>query len=117
RFSYAPENATRGPVDNAKSVQDLAVSLPFEAPKKSIHQIRINGFFSFGENPQASFIRNNFSMSDDVSLVLSKHDLHFGGVIEKSKVLLQNQFFQPAEFSFPSIAAFMAGKLGDYSGN
>jgi hypothetical protein len=93
------------------------VALPFEAPKKSIQQIRVNGFFSFGDNPQASFIRNNFSTSDDVSLVLSKHDLHFGGVIEKSKVLLQNQFFQPAEFSFPSIAAFMAGKLGDYSGN
>jgi len=116
RFSYAPENATRGPASNAQSVQDLGVALPFEAPQKSIQQIRVNGFFSFGDNPQASFIRNNFSSSDDLSWVVGKHDLHFGGVIERSKVVLDNQFFQPAEFSFPSIAAFMASKLGDYSG-
>ena len=117
RFSYAPENATRGPASNAQSVQDLGAGLPFEAPKKSIQQIRVNGFFSFGDNPQASFIRNNFSWSDDVSWVVSKHDLHFGGVIERSKVLLNNQFFQPAEFSFDSIASFLSGKLSDYSGN
>src|SRR5262249_39575377 len=30
---------------------------------------------------------------------------------------LNNQFFQPAEFSFSSIANFMAGILSDYSGN
>lgn len=117
RFSYAPENATRGPASNAQSVQDLGVALPFEAPQKSIQQIRVNGFFSFGDNPQASFIRNNFTWGDDISLVRNKHDLHFGGVLERSKVILNNQFFQPAEFSFPSITAFLAGKLGDYSGN
>jgi hypothetical protein len=117
RFSYAPENATRGPADNAQSVQDLGVALPFEAPKKSIQQIRVNGFFSFGDNPQASFIRNNLTWGDDVSWVKGKHDLKFGAVLERSKVILNNQFFQPTEFSFPSIAAFLAGKLGDYSGN
>jgi len=117
RFSYAPENATRGPADNAQSVQDLGVALPFEAPRKSIQQIRVNGFFSFGDNPQASFIRNNVTFGDDVSLVKGKHDLKFGFVLERSQVDLDNQFFQPAEFSFPSIAAFLAGKLGDYSGN
>jgi Carboxypeptidase regulatory-like domain len=117
RVSYAPENATRGPADNAKSVQDLGVDLPFEAPKKSIQQIRVNGFFSFGDNPQASFIRNNISFGDDVSWVKGKHDLKFGLVLERSKVDLNNQFFQPAEFSFSSIANFLAGKLSDYSGN
>jgi hypothetical protein len=117
RFSYAPENATRGPADNAKSVQDLGVDLPFEAPKKSIQQIRVNGFFSFGDNPQASFIRNNITFGDDVSWVKGKHDLKFGFVLERSQVDLNNQFFQPTEFSFSSIANFLAGKLSDYSGN
>ncbi|HJZ81984.1 MAG TPA: TonB-dependent receptor, partial [Pyrinomonadaceae bacterium] len=92
-------------------------ALPFEAPKKSIQQIRVNGFFNFGDNPQASFIRNNMTFGDDVSWVKGRHDVKFGGVIERSQVDLDNQFFQPAEFSFSSIANFMAGTMSDYSGN
>src|SRR5262249_26096157 len=117
RVSYAPENATRGPADGAQSVQDLGSALPFEAPRKSIQQIRVNGFFNFGDNPQASFVRNNLTFGDDVSWVKGRHDVKFGGVIERSKVDLNNQFFQPAEFSFGSIANFLAGTLSDYSGN
>ncbi|MGH9882345.1 MAG: carboxypeptidase regulatory-like domain-containing protein, partial [Pyrinomonadaceae bacterium] len=117
RFSYAPENATRGPADNAISVQDLGVKIPFQPDKKSIQQIRINGVFNFGDNPQASFIRNNLTWADDVSWVAGKHDMRFGGIIERSQVDLLNQFFQPAEFSFSSLPNFLAGKLTDYSGN
>lgn len=117
RFSYAPETARRGPAPDAISVADLGVALPFQTDPKAIQQIRVNGAFSFGDNPTASFIRNNFTWSDDVSWVVGKHDLRFGGVIERSQVDLDNQFFQPAEFSFPSLAAFLAGQLGDYSGN
>jgi len=117
RFSYAPENATRGPASTAMNVLDLGVRLPFQPGMKAIQQIRINGGFNFGDNPQASFIRNNMTWSDDVSWTAGKHDLRFGGVVERSKVDLLNQFFQPAEFSFPSMTAFLAGRLGDYSGN
>ncbi len=117
RFSYAPENATRGPASNAISVQDLGVKIPFQPSQKAIQQIRINGLFNFGDNPQASFIRNNVTWADDVSWVAGKHDLRFGGVIERSQVDLRNGFFQPAEFSFCSIPNFLAGKLCDYSGN
>ncbi len=117
RFSYARDAAGRGPAANAMSVQDLGVLLPFGSSEPAIQQIRINGAFSFGDNPSARFIRNNFTWSDDVSWVIGKHDLRFGGVIERSRVDLDNQFFQPSEFSFPSLTAFLAGQLGDYSGN
>src|SRR5262245_57794439 len=117
RFSYAPENATRGPAATAIDVTNLGVKLPFQSPEKAIQQVRINGVFNFGDNPQASFIRNNLTWADDVSMVVGKHDLRFGGIIERSKVDLLNQFFQPAEFSFSSLANFLAGKLTDYSGN
>jgi hypothetical protein len=86
-------------------------------PKKRFNKVRINGLFNFGDNPQASFIRNNLTFADDVSWVAGKHDLKFGGVYERSKVDLLNGFFQPAEFSFSSPANFLAGKLTDYSGN
>src|SRR5205085_7786542 len=125
RFSYSREKASRGPAANAISVADLGVNLPFQ-PIKAIQQIRVNGGFSFGDNPSAAFVRNNFTWSDDVSWVRAKHDLHFGGTLERSRVDLDNKFFQPAEFSFDNpkdskgnitFAGFLAGKLSDYSGN
>jgi len=116
-FSYAPETAQRDPAANAINVQDLGVNIPFQPSPKAIQQIRVNGGFSFGDNPTASFARKNFTLSDDVSWVVGKHDLHLGGVIERSRIDLNNLFFQPAEFSFPSTTAFLAGALGDFSGN
>jgi outer membrane receptor protein involved in Fe transport len=112
RFSYSREKASRGPAADAISAADLGVSLPFQ-PVKAIQAIRVNGGFTFGDNPSAAFVRNNFTWSDDVSWTLSKHDLHFGGTLERSRVDLDNKFFQPAEFSFSSIANFLAGKLSD----
>jgi hypothetical protein len=117
RFSFASETAQRGPAANAISVADLGVKIPFQPTPKAIQQIRVNGGFSFGDNPTASFKRKNFTISDDLSWIVGKHDLHLGGIIERSAIDLNNLFFQPAEFSFPSITAFLAGQLGDFSGN
>jgi hypothetical protein len=117
RFSYSRDAAGRGPASDAISVQDLGVNIPFQPSPKAIQRIRVSGAFDFGDNPTARFTRNNFTWSDNVSWVVGKHDLHFGGVIERSRVDLDNKFFQPAEFSFPSLTAFLDGQLGDYSGN
>ncbi len=132
RFSYAREKASRGPDSSVPSVQSLGSIIPFQPAAHAIQQIRVNGGFSFGDNPQAAFVRNNFTWSDDVSWVKGKHDLRFGGVIERSRVDLNNLFFQPAEFSFcnpPAPATstgliasdvvffkFFAGSLCDYPG-
>jgi hypothetical protein len=117
RFSYAREKSSRGPASTVPSVQSLGSMIPFQPAAHAIQQIRVNGFFSFGDNPHASFVRNNFTWSDDVSWVKGKHDFRFGGVLERSRVDLNNLFFQPAEFSFPTLSAFLSGKLGDYLGN
>ncbi len=117
RFSYAREKASRGPDSTVPSVQSLGSVIPFQPAAHAIQQIRVNGFFNFGDNPQAAFVRNNFTWSDDVSWVKGKHDFRFGGVLERSRVDLNNLFFQPAEFSFPSLPAFLSGALGDYSNN
>src|SRR5947208_12968181 len=130
RFSYAREKARRGPDSTVPSVQSLGSMIPFQPTAHAIQQIRVNGGFSFGDNPQAAFVRNNFTWSDDVSWVKGKHDFRFGGILERSRVDLNNLFFQPAEFSFcnPVPGAgqtasqvvfnnFLAGKLCDYSGN
>jgi hypothetical protein len=117
RFSYAREKASRGPASGAPSIQTLGSLLPFQPKPNAIQQIRVNGFFNFGDNPTAAFVRNNFTWSDDINWVKGKHDFSFGGVIERSRVDLDNQFFQPAEFSFASLSGLLSGKLGDYQGN
>jgi hypothetical protein len=50
RFSYARENSTRGPAANVPSVQSLGSNIPFQPPTNAIQQIRVNGFFNFGDN-------------------------------------------------------------------
>jgi hypothetical protein len=117
RFSYAREKASRGPASTVPSVQSLGSLIPFQPKPNAIQQIRVNGFFNFGDNPTAAFVRNNFSWSDDVSWVRGKHDFRFGGVLERSRVDLNNLFFQPAEFSFDLLSHFLSGQLGDYQGN
>jgi hypothetical protein len=113
RFSYSRDMASRGPAANAASVQDFGVKIPFQPATKAIQSVRVSGGFTFGDNPPATFARNNFTWSDDVSWVRGKHDLRFGGVIERSRVDLNNLFFQPAEFTFKNMTDFLAGKLGD----
>jgi hypothetical protein len=117
RFGYSREAARRGPATSVPSVKTLGSNIPFQPPTNAIQQIRVNGFFNFGDNPSASFIRNNFTWSDDVIWIKGKHDLRFGGVIERSRVDLNNLFFQPGEFSFSSLNNFLGGVLSDYSGN
>jgi len=124
------EKASRGPAGSVPSVQSLGSLILFQPKPNAIQQIRVSGGFSFGDNPTAAFVRNNFSWSDDVSWVKGKHDSRFGGVIERSRVDLNNLFFQPAEFSFCNptpgtgqtasqvlFNGFLAGTLCDYQGN
>jgi len=116
RFSIAREAATRGPADNVPSVRDFGVNIPFQPARNAIQTVNITGGFSFGDNPDASFIRTNFTWSDEASWVRGAHDIHFGGTIERSRVDLNNLFQQPGEFRFTSIANFLLGRLGGSPG-
>ena len=117
RFGYSREAASRGPDSSVPSVKTLGSNIPFQPAASAIQQIRVNNFFSFGDNPNASFVRNNFTWSDDVSWIKGKHEWRFGGVIERSRVDLNNLFFQPGEYSFSSLSNFLSGVLSDYTGN
>jgi hypothetical protein len=114
RFSFARETSNRGPASNVPSVADLGVNI-FQPPGKAIQSISVSGAFSLGDNPHAAFVRNNFTWSDDVSLVSGRHNLRFGGVIERSRVDVNNPgFFSYGSFTFASISDFLAGKLSSF---
>jgi hypothetical protein len=117
RFSFSREVANRGPAPNVPSVADLGVNIFQPSNGKAIQSINVQGThgFSFGDNPNAAFVRNNFTWSDDYSWVRGKHDLHFGGVIERSRVDLNNPgFFGYGTFTFTSFANFAVGRLSSF---
>src|SRR5215470_11814805 len=117
RFSFSREVAHRGPAPNVPSVADLGVNIFQPSNGKAIQSINVQGSggFSFGDNPNAAFVRNNFTWSDDYTWVRGKHDLHFGGVIERSRVDLNNPgFFGYGTFTFSSFANFALGRLSNF---
>jgi hypothetical protein len=129
RFSFSREVANRGPSGTAANVTAFGVSLPFQPKPSAIQGVGVQGGFSFGDNPSAAFVRNNFAWADDVIFQRGKHDIHFGGSIEKSQVNLNNQFNQPGLFGFgtqdnflfggakfATYQLFLAGILSDGSG-
>jgi hypothetical protein len=118
RFSWARETSDRGPAPNVPSVADLGVNIFQPNFGKGIQTIAISGlsgFPSIGDNPHATFKRNNYTWSDDVSWVLGRHTLKIGGVIEQSRVDINNPgFFGYGTFNFSSVANFLKGTLSQF---
>lgn len=116
-LSYQIENAGRGPVAGAPNVNDLGVNV-WQPAFKQINQIQAIGFFTVGDNPAATFRRNNYTLADDMRLVKGNHTLGFGFHGEIAKVDVDNQFQQPGIFQFNSnstvpnaLADFLLGGL------
>lgn len=112
-LSYQIENASRGPLAGAPDVNDFGVNV-WQPDFKQIKQIQVTNFFTIGDNPAATFRRNNYTLADDLHWVLGSHTLGFGFHGELAKVDVDNQFQQPGIFQFNSNASIqnpMAGFL------
>jgi hypothetical protein len=118
RLSYSRETSVRGPGTNAPNAQAFGSALPDAVSPAAIMSISVqngntgNGF-SFGTNPHGQFLRSTVVTSDDIAWEKGKHDIHFGGDIERSEVDLNNEFNQPGLFAFCTNDSY----LGQSSGN
>ena len=119
-LSYQIENATRGPLPGSISVADLGVNI-WQPAFKQINQIAVSGFFTVGDNPQGAFRRANYTLGDDVHVLLGSHSLNFGFHGEDAKVDVNNLFQQPGLFTFNAnitnnaIASFLLGYVQNFS--
>jgi hypothetical protein len=111
-LSYQIENAARGPIAGAPNVNDLGVNV-WQPAFKQINQIQAVGFFTIGDNPAATFRRNNYTLGDDVHWVVGNHSLGFGFHGEIAKVDVDNQFQQPGIFQFNTNTT-VANPLADF---
>lgn len=116
-LSYQIENASRGPLPGAPNVNDFGVNI-WQPAFKQINQIQIASYFTIGDNPAASFRRNNYTLADDLHWVKGSHTFSFGFHGELAKVDVDNQFQQPGQFQFTSnllvsnaLADFLLGGL------
>ena len=119
-LSYQIENAARGPLPGAPNVNDLGVNV-WQPAFKQINQIQVASFFTIGDNPAATFRRNNYTLADDLHWVVGSHTLGFGFHGELAKVDVDNQFQQPGIFEFNSnasisnqLAGFLLGGLTNF---
>ena len=60
----------------------------------------MSGFFTVGDNPQATFRRTNYTLGDDLHVLIGTHSLTFGFHGEDAKVDVNNLFQQPGLFTF-----------------
>ena len=121
-LSYQIDDAARGPLPGAPNVNDLGVNV-WQPDFSQINQITVgnstaSNFFTIGDNPAASFRRNNYTLGDDFHWEHGGHSIAFGVHWELAKVDIANDFQQPGIFIFNSnptntvpMADFLLGGL------
>lgn len=115
RASFSRETSVRGPANGSLSLTDLGVNIYQPSTGKTIEGINVTGYFNPSQTDPASFIRNQYGLSDDFNLVRGRHTISFGGSVSRAQVLLRNQFRTSGSFSFTSdgtgdaLASFMQG--------
>ncbi len=115
RAGFVREVSQRGPAAGSIDATQLGVKM-YEPPGDHIiESLNVSGFFSIGQTDPASFIRDQYSLNDDISLVHGNHSMIFGVNATRAFVLLRNQFHQPGAFTFTSdvtnlaMASFLLG--------
>lgn len=100
--SYQIDDAGRGPLPGSINMNDLGVNV-WQPAFKQINQITVgastaSNLFNIGDNPAATFRRNNYTLGDDFHWVHGSHSFGFGVHWELAKVDIANQFEQPGQF-------------------
>ena len=115
-LNFAREADQRGAPPGAPSVADFGVNM-WQPPNKALQSIAVSGFFTIGDNPQARFTRNNWTLNNDLHWVRGNHTLSFGVHAEISRMDIDSQYQEPGAFTFTADttnsapASFLLGYL------
>ena len=123
RIGYNHTFSRRFPPGAVPSMQDLGVRLPIYPTLPSISEINANNFFNIGDNLEASFYRPGIEFSDRITWNKGKHNLQFGGELQRYTVEIRNQFRRAGHFMFAgspttgtgnTLADFLLGQLSQF---
>jgi hypothetical protein len=123
RIGYNHTFSRRFPPPGVPSMKDLGVRLPIYPSLASISEVNANNFFNIGDNLEASFYRPGIEISDRATWVKGKHNLQFGGELQRYTVEIRNQFRRAGHFQFngsattgtgSTLADFLLGQLSQF---
>jgi Carboxypeptidase regulatory-like domain len=123
RIGYNHTFSRRFPPPGVPSMQDLGVRLPIYPSLASISEINANNFFNIGDNLEASFYRPGIEVNDRMTWAKGKHNLQFGGELQRYTVEIRNQFRRAGHFQFAgsstsgtgnTLADFLLGQLSSF---
>jgi len=123
RLGYNHTFSRRFPPEGVPSMQDLGVRLPIYPSLPSISEINANNFFNIGDNLEASFYRPGVEFNDRMTWTKGKHNMQFGGELQRYTVEIRNQFRRAGHFQFAgstttgtgnTLADFLLGQLSNF---
>ena len=119
-LSYQHQYDIRGPAQAAWTWPIWASKTSGSRPISRSIEIQVSNYFTISVNPQAAFVRNNYTLTDDIHFLLGRHNIDAGYHGEVSKIDVNNDFEQPGEFFFNSnvtpdpAANFLFGNLSEF---
>jgi len=123
RVGYNHTFSRRFPPPGVPSMQELGVRLPIYPSLPSISEINANNFFNIGDNLEASFYRPGIELADRMTWAKGRHNLLFGGEMQRYNVEIRNQFRRAGHFQFAgnttsgtgnTLADFLLGQLSQF---
>jgi len=117
RASVIREVSTRGPAEGSIDVTQLGVNIYRPPGDHIIEGLSASSFFSVGQSDPATFVRDQYAISEDLSYVRGSHNMTFGVNAVRAWVMIRNQFHQPGAFTFTndvtnlSLASYFLGYL------
>src|SRR2546426_3288314 len=123
RIGYNHTFSRRFPPPGVPSMQDLGVRLPIYPSLASISEINANNFFNIGDNLEASFYRPGIELNDRMAWIKGKHNMQFGGELQRYTVEIRNQFRRAGHFQFNgsptsgtgnTLADFLLGQISQF---
>ena len=114
------QNDFRGPAASGIDMLTLGVDASnfYSPPVKQINQLYVEGgYFEISTLAQATFVRGNYTLTDDIHFLMRRHNIDAGYHGEVSKIDVNNLNTLPGQFNFNStgsgdaIASFEFGYL------
>lgn len=121
RLTFSRVNGQHVPPSNAPNLSDLGVNIYQPSGPKSIQGVSVSGLFSFGDHSFGGFVRNDYTLYDDLKISKGRHNISAGGLVEYARFDETNQNGQFGSFSFSgdttgySLADFFLGRVRSFS--
>jgi hypothetical protein len=117
RIGVSRVDTHAGPPSGSISVDDLGLNIYQPPGPPTLDGINVSGYFSVSDFPNSIFVRNSYSIADDVSWVIGRHTLSLGGMGTLGQVILRDGYLASGQFGFSAtqtnnaLASFLLGDL------